>query len=208
MLKIWTALRLTALASVIISCAYGQEIHLKTRTISTAPGSNAAASQPATRQRIDARQTVHQIVEFNHPPGAADLDALLQSGAQVTAALPDDAVVITIRGGLTNPPAGVIWIGQLEDQDKISPALANATFPTPVIVEFHSDINAAQQTAIGATLGITFLRPAALVAQHVIVQATPAILATLSEQGTKSPTSSPPILRSSPAPPPIPAPAC
>src|ERR1700733_2380494 len=159
MLKNWTALRLTALASVIISCAYGQEIHLKTRTISTATASNAA-NQPAARQRFNARETVHQIVEFNHPPGAADLDALLQAGAQVTAALPDDAVVITIRGGLTNPPAGVIWIGNLEAQDKISPALTNATFPAPVIVEFHSDINAAQQTAIGAALGITFLRPA------------------------------------------------
>ena len=184
MLKIWTALRLTALACVIISCAYGQEIHLKTRTISTAPGSNAA-SQPANRQRINASQTVHQIVEFNHPPGAADLDALLQAGAQVTAGLPDDAVVITIRGGLTNPPAGVIWIGNMEAQGKISPALtaafASAT-TVPVIVEFHSDIDAAQQNALGATLGVTFLRPAALVAQHVIVEATPAILATLSEQ--------------------------
>jgi Matrixin len=186
MLKNWTALRLTALVSVIISCAYGQEIHLKTRTISTAPAAGAAASQPARRERINAREMVHQIVEFNHPPGAADLDALLQAGAQVTAALPDDAVVITIRGGLTNPPDGVIWIGNMEAQDKISPALtgafATADTTVPVIVEFHSDINAAQQTALGATLGVTFLRPAALVAQHVIVQATPAILATLSVQ--------------------------
>lgn len=188
MLKNWTALRLSALACVIISCAYGQEIHLKTRTISTVSAAGSAASQPATRQRINNRQAVHQIVEFNHPPGAADLDALLQAGAQVTAALPDDSVVITIRGGLTNPPAGVIWVGQFEDQDKISPALTGAlannaaAFPAPVIVEFHSDINTAQQDALAAALGITFLRPASLVAQHVIVQATPAILATLAAQ--------------------------
>ena len=186
MLKVWAALRLSALAFVIFSCAYGQAIHLKTRTISTVTAPGTAMSQPASRQRINNRQFVHQIVEFNHPPGAADLDALLQAGAQVIAALPDDAVVVYVRGGLSNPPSNVVWVGQLEAQDKISPALAgaftDAATTAPVIVEFHADITADQQAAIAATLGIAFLRPATLIARHVIVQATPAILASLSAQ--------------------------
>ena len=180
--KSWAAPRLVAVAFVIVCCAQGQEIHLKTRTIPTASAPGAATSQPAARQRLNARQTVHLIVEFDHPPGVQDLDALLQSGAQVIGALPDDAVMVSVRGGLNNPPAGVLWVGQLEARDKISPALANATFPLPVIVEFHADVNAVQQVALGSLLGVAFERPSGLLPQHVIVEATAANLTTLAAQ--------------------------
>ena len=46
------------------------------------------------------------------------------------------------------------------------------TVPVPVIVEFHSDVDSAQQTAVQTASGVTFLRPAGLMAQHSIVQAT------------------------------------
>ena len=73
MRKSCAAQRKLAWAFVIVSCASAQEIHLKTRTISTTPAASSTALH-ASGQRPDARQTVHQIVEFDHPPGVGDLE--------------------------------------------------------------------------------------------------------------------------------------
>lgn len=173
------------LAVVIVSYAFGQEIHLKTRTLAT-PSQGAAASQGG-------QQTIHQIVEFDHPVGTADIDALMLAGVKVTGVLPDNAVVIS--GGLATRPAGTVWIGAMEARDKISPVLVASGASTdstgnqapvfnqvPVIVEFHSDVSADQQNALATTLGTVFLRPAGLRPEHVIVQAAAADLAALSAQ--------------------------
>jgi hypothetical protein len=74
-------------------------------------------------------------------------------------------------------------MGAMEAQDKISPLLAKTSgAAVPVIVEFHSDIDAAHQAALQTALGSTFIRPAGLLPQHVIVQATAADLAVLAAQ--------------------------
>jgi len=171
----WSAPRLVACLCVIAWCAPGQEIHLKTRTISTASPQNPVAT---ITLGSNLRQTVHEIIQFDHPPAVADLDALLTSGAQVTGSLPDNALVISLAGGTFTPPAGVVWMGQFEAQDKISPALtANTALVVspntqiPVIVEFHADIDSDHQSAVATSLGETFLSPAGLLPQHAIVQA-------------------------------------
>ena len=134
------------LAAVIVATVFGQQLHLKTRSVST-PAQNAAGL-PAVRLLSDVAQTVHQVIEFDHPVGAADLNALMLAGAQVTGVLPDNAVVVSVTGGLTTLPDGAIWVGAMEAQDKISPALAGtSTTQVPVIVEFHSDVDATQQAA-------------------------------------------------------------
>lgn len=182
MRKIWAAL---AVGVVIVASAFGQEIHLKTRTFTPAPQSSG--DFPLARPSQGNRRTVHQIVEFDHPPGIADLDALTLAGAQVTGVIPDNAVVISVAGGLSTRPDGAIWIGQLEASDKISPVLrANRAVSSasasqaPVIIEFHSDVDATQQAALETSLGTAFLRPAGMIPRHVIVQATGADLAALS----------------------------
>lgn len=175
------------LALVIVVSAFGQEIHLKTRTITTASQGEAEFRNIAPA-RVGQR-TAHQIVQFDHSPGVDDLAALLLDGAQVSGALPDNAVVVSSPKGLSRRPGGATWIGRLEAQDKISPALAaesaltNASGGTVLaIVEFHSDIDIAQQDVIEASLGATFFRPTQLLAQHVIVQTNAAGLAGLSER--------------------------
>lgn len=175
------------LAVVIVAYAFGQEIHLKTRTIPT-PSQSAGNLLPVNPPQAS-QQTVHRIVEFDHPAGVADLDALMLAGATVTGVLPDNAVVVSVSGGLNTRPNGAIWIGAMEAQDKISPVLvANGASTgvtgsqTPVIVEFHSDVDAVQQSALETSLGVTFLRPSGLLPHHVIVQAAAADLASLAAQ--------------------------
>ena len=64
--------------------------------------------------------------------------------------------------------------------DKLSPDLVMAGQiigqttgeTTQVIVEFHSDVNAATQQSIAAAEGLTLLRPAVLLPNHAIVNIT------------------------------------
>jgi hypothetical protein len=180
MLKNWAGPAVLATGFVIVTCAFGQEVHLKTRTIATPV--QPADSLPKVRQAVGVAKTVHQIVEFNHPLGAADIEALMRAGGQVTGVLPDNAAMVSVTGGLNARPSGAIWIGAMEAQDKISPAVTASDSAVPVIVEYHSDVTADVQSALESSLGQTFLRPAGMLPQHAIVQATAADLALLASQ--------------------------
>ncbi len=168
------------------TAASAQEIHMKTRTFSPPAGDRAVNSATPASARGNGR-SVHQIIAFNHPVGVNDLDALNVAGAQVTGILPDNAVVISTAGGMNSRPAGTVWIGSMEARDKVSPILtANAVNATgsqvPVIVEFHSDVDAADQAALETSLGLTFTRPAGLMANHAILYADPGEIALLASQ--------------------------
>ncbi len=149
---------------VIAASAFGQNVHLKARTIQTEPATSRIPQRTG-------RQSLHMIVQFDHPPGVTDIANLLAAGAQVTAALPDNAVVVS--GNLNSRPAGVRWTGPIEAADRISPAIRR-TSSAPIVVEFHSDITQAQQSAIEAAAGVSFQRPSGLLPNHAIAQATAA----------------------------------
>jgi len=198
MQKIGAAPAVVALSFVISVCAGGQQIHLKTRTFDPAgqgggdlavmvlSAGDAVASDSGMETGSESRRgslrgnaaQVHRIVEFDHPPGVDDLDALLQAGGQVTGALPDNAVMVSVAGRLSSMPEGAIWSGPMEPGDKVSPALGmnravamSAAAVFPVIVEFHPDVDAAQQARVEAATGVVFIRPAGLMTIHAIVQA-------------------------------------
>ena len=180
MQKGWTPALLLAGGCVCVSITYGQEIHLKTRTFPTAgqtgttgagDGTDIAAQNPEQRAVVTARgslRAIHQIIQFDHPPGVEDLDSILLGGAQVTGALPDNAVVISATGGLARRPGGTIWMGRLEAQDKLSPALANLRADSDgrvfAVVEFHSDVDIAQAGRCGGSAGRNVLSPDRIVA--------------------------------------------
>jgi hypothetical protein len=172
--KMWNPSVALILGSFFLTAAAGQEIHMKTRTIHP-----AAEGQLAPGARMN-RAKGHRIVAFNHPVGVNDLDALNQAGAQVTGVLPDNAVVVS--GAMTSRPAGVVWVGAMEARDKVSPKVTESPTVNTVVVEFHSDVDAAAQAALESSLGIAFLRPAGLLPQHVLVQAGADKIALLSEQ--------------------------
>ncbi len=213
MLKNGASPAVVAMALVISICASGQEIHLKTRTfspVSTSIGGTAttvlragdgtaangtpggvsetggAEARAGAGTSRGTRGIVHRIVEFDHPPGVEDLDALLVAGGQVTGVLPDNAVMISVAGQLGTLPEGAIWSGPMVAEDKISPALGKgrmARLPGQtvlVVVEFHTDVAAVAQAALATSLGMTFLHPAGLMPKHAMVEASSADVARLS----------------------------
>ena len=152
----FAARRLPVLASLIPCVLFAQELHLKARVLSravTAPGDS----------------TSHRIIEFDHPPGVEDLARLAAAGAEITGALPDNAVVVS---GLAGDLPGVRWSGILEVADKLSPALDADAPMLDVVVEFHSDVPLAVQDQIAFNEGLLAVRPPVLLAIHVLFSAT------------------------------------
>ena len=97
--------------------AAGQELHLKARAGTT------TLSIGREEARAAKSGVAHQIVQFDHLPGVADLNALLVAGYKVIAAVPDNAVMVVGPRAVTIKAAGVIWIGPLQVSDKLSPSL-------------------------------------------------------------------------------------
>ncbi|HEY6432721.1 MAG TPA: matrixin family metalloprotease [Acetobacteraceae bacterium] len=178
-----TATQFVIAAAMILAggVASAQEIHLKARNINTtSPLSGRAVGRP-TRARANASGALHQIVQFDHTPGVADIEALMAAGYTVIGAVPDNALMVVANGRITAPPAGATWTGELEASDKISAALANETGMVSAVVEFHADVNAASLQAIGAAAGVTLDHPAGMLANHMIANATVAQLRVLAE---------------------------
>ena len=150
--------RIATLALVAAAGAFGQEVHLKTRNVRVAP-----VAPEGIRDR-------HQIVVFDHAPGVEDVDALLERGAQVVSALPDNAVVVSAPGVSLGSIPGVSWTSRLDRDDKISAELAGDG-PLLAIVEFHPDVSPDEQDSIADEEGILLQRPPVLSANHAIIEA-------------------------------------
>jgi hypothetical protein len=105
--------------------ASGQALHLKSRTVYTGPASAVTDGDGKAEARVRSTATgpVHQIVQFDHLPGVADLNALLVAGFKIVGAVPDNAVMVIAPSAATVQADGVSWIGKLEVSDKLSPGL-------------------------------------------------------------------------------------
>ena len=152
----FAARRLPVLALLAPCVLFAQELHLKSRVLSRAV---TAAGDTAS----------HRIIEFDHPPGVEDLARLAARGAEITGALPDNAVVVS---GLAGNLPGVRWSGILEVADKLSPALDADAPVLDVVVEFHSDVPPAVQDLIAFNEGLLPVRPPVLLAIHALFSAT------------------------------------
>src|SRR5580698_7924574 len=101
--------RIWLLIPLMTSILAGQELHLKTGTRAVGAG----VASPV-------QSSVHHIIQFDHPPGAADLNALTNAGVRVIAIVPDNAVMAF---GSYAAPAGVSELGALTVTEKLSPSL-------------------------------------------------------------------------------------
>ncbi len=157
-------------------------IHLTARTVDT--GAVPADARAARVRSLDTGP-VHEIVQFDHSPGVADLDALLAAGIRVVAAVPDNAVMVVAPNRTALKTAGVRWVGELTPADKISPDLEQPELAKKdrieAIIEFHPDVETRVQDAVAAVEGLTLLRPAVLLANHAIVSTSLARLKLLAE---------------------------
>ena len=123
---------------------------------------------------------VHEIIQFDHAPGAEDLELLTAAGFKVIAAVPDNAVAVLASNRIRVQIPNVQWIGELGVDDKLSPGLVMmdrsagqiSVEPTLLVIEFHADVSASVQQSIAAAEGVTLLRPAVLLPNHAIANIT------------------------------------
>jgi Matrixin len=167
---------LACLSGYGIACA--QEVHLKARTIT-------AGSIPAnTSRRLREAGPVHQLLQFDHAPGTAEIEALQAAGIKVVAMVPDNALMVVASSRAIAAYAvnngDQQWLGELASGDKLSSSLDRAD-GVPAIVEFHADVNATVQQSVAAAENVTFERPANLLANHAIVTTSFAKLQMLAE---------------------------
>jgi hypothetical protein len=123
--NIWKSSLVIAALVCAQGTVFGQALHLKAREASTRSILAVSDSSVRAEARVRSAQIgpVHQIVQFDHLPGVADLNALLSAGFKVIAAVPDNAVMVIGPSAVTVQAAGVISIVQLEVSDKLSPSL-------------------------------------------------------------------------------------
>jgi hypothetical protein len=165
-------LRRAVLTLLVAGTVFGQQIHLKTRNIDTGVSTPAPA---ARRTHINRGSRIHKIVQFDHAPGAEDLDRLVRAGAEVVNVVPDNAVVVALAAGRALPRNSSMWTAEFDPADKLSPAFASSAAGSgtlQAIIEFHPDITQTQQDAVLAATEITGSRPAPLVATHVLAMVT------------------------------------
>jgi hypothetical protein len=143
------ALALLTAASFASCNIFAQQLHLKARVAVASARFQAQAATPGD-------DTIsHWIVEFDHAPGATDLAAIAAAGAQVTGALPDNAVIVSgPNAGIAARIACVRWAGPMETSDKLSPELKWALPSLDVVVEFHTDVSQAAQDLVARSEGL------------------------------------------------------
>ena len=161
---------------LLLACAcWGQDLHFKTRTLATTAD---ALQLQSVDDALRDTSVVHKILQYDHPPGAEEVAALLRDGITVVGALPDNAVIVSAPGGKVNVREGISWAGPMDAADKLSPAL------TPngqngdqngdqilALIEFHSDVTPGQQDTVAGAAGVELRRVPYLQTQHGIVSA-------------------------------------
>jgi hypothetical protein len=125
---------------------------------------------------------VHRIVQFSSAPTQETIDALAARGIAVVAAVPVNALLVTLDGDSSDPFAALdlTYLGSLDASDKISPLIAKASggnfdgnfagnFPGNFLVEFHPDVNATEVRALVLNLGATLIENPDLSTNHLLV---------------------------------------
>jgi hypothetical protein len=145
-------------------------IRLKTRTIDTAL---AADQGPlAGRPLLSGR---HYLLQFSSYPGPQVREPLAERGIRVLQYVPDNTLMVLVSRGLSLEGLGVIWAGELQAEDKISPLLA--THPSSAfLVIFYPDVDMEKARALTRLEGFEILdNPNLLSGQLLVIGAYNAI---------------------------------
>jgi hypothetical protein len=110
-------------------------IRLKTRTIDTAR--LASQGRPAGRPLPGGR---HYLLQFPSYPGPDVQQELALRRIHVLQYVPDNTLMVLAGQGSNLEGLGVIWAGELEAEDKISPVLATHG-SNAFLVIFYSDVD-------------------------------------------------------------------
>jgi Matrixin/Bacterial Ig domain len=117
----------------------------------------------------------HFLVQFAQEPDGAQLQALADRGAKVLSYVPDFALSVAARDGISLRGMGVQWVGRLQPDEKISPELSGKLGPghdDSEIVEFYSDVSDGDARTIANETGVVIRDNPDLLPHHLLIQAT------------------------------------
>jgi len=152
------------------SVARGQSmLRLKTRQV---VAENSVPSAVHQNTRTPGRS--HWIVQFSAAVGLSQLTELGRRGVRVLSYVPDNGLSVVARESTVWEGLNAQWIGQLEPQEKISPALGNSFAAggySAALVESYSDVDPADVRAIVNQAGALIQENPDLVANQLLVWA-------------------------------------
>jgi hypothetical protein len=138
-------------------------IRLKTRTIDTAQEANQM--RPAGRPLRAGR---HYLLQFASYPGPQVQEPLARRGIRVLQYVPDNTLMVLVRVGSNLEGLGVIWAGELQAEDKISPALATSA-SNAFLVIFYPDADMEKARAVAQLEGFQILENPDLLSGQLLV---------------------------------------
>ncbi len=125
---------------LIYPAAAGSALYLKTRTIETAEAVHTrSAKWGSVRTGLNGK--THLLLQYDHVPGEADLQALEERGAVSVAYVHENGLVVAVEDPSALNDVPLRYAGRLDPADKISPLLGTDGDAVPVLIEFHSDID-------------------------------------------------------------------
>jgi len=137
------------------------------------PDYSALAASVVTRTRNPG--SLHFLVQFAAEPGAEQMQALANRGANVLSYVPDAALSIAMRDGTSLSGLGIQWMGRLQPAEKLSPELDGqlvAGQAPPVVVEFYSDVRDGEARAVALESGVSIHENPDLLPHHLLIEGT------------------------------------
>ncbi len=151
-----------------IGSAFAQPVlHLKTRRFS--PYSSGSVSQIDVPAPFRPR---HLILQFNDPPTAGAIAILASRGVTVLQGIPENGLLVTIRGSVSVAGLGVRYAGPFDAADKISPLIYSAGLPPwngYLLVEFHPDVDLTDARGLVLRLGIEMVENQDLAPNQLLI---------------------------------------
>ena len=132
-------------------------IYLKSRTVD-ASGAGAISLETRKLRRNAANRAAfgraHYLVQFDRPPQDSDVSALNDRGAAVLQYVHANALLISLPEGASLNGTRVRWAGEMQPEDKISPALDTSGEQQWALIEFFADVDPGDAHALLSQLGI------------------------------------------------------
>jgi hypothetical protein len=117
----------------------------------------------------------HLLIQFATDPDEAKIRALVDRGATVLSYIPDFALSIAMPSGVSLRGLGIEWLGRLQPDEKLSPALDRVRFAgvaAAVLVEFYSDVREGDARAIANETGVVIHDNPDILPHHLLIEGT------------------------------------
>jgi len=155
---------------------------LRLKAFHRAPISRSAQFDAHLKTRTPGRS--HLLVEYAANPTDGQIAALEDRGATVLSYVPDFAFSISAADDASFDGLGLLWIGRLQADEKISPQLYDplvVDVPVSVLAEFYTDVDPNDARAIAVDAGLIIQENPDLSASHLLLTGTAAQIEALSE---------------------------